>query len=125
MGQWRVTADIPATAHGPATARRVIDAMLRGWGLDRLAEDAQLVASELVTNAYQHAPGTASFELQVVGQGDRLRICLADGSSVRPMIRDLDRDRPHGRGMRIVESLASGWGSDHHGGGKLVWVELR
>ncbi|HKC29013.1 MAG TPA: ATP-binding protein [Jatrophihabitans sp.] len=124
MGQWRVSADIPATVHGPAAARRVVDAVMRGWRLEPISPDAQLVASELVSNAIQHAPGGDSVELELLRHADSLRISLADGSALKPIVAALDHSRRRGRGMRIVEALASRWGADHRPGGKRVWVDL-
>jgi two-component sensor histidine kinase len=84
-----------------------------------------LVVSELVSNAVEHAPGSATYELEVVQIGSGVRISLADGSSIKPVVAELAHDRPRGRGMRIVEALTSSWGADDHDGGKRVWVELR
>jgi two-component sensor histidine kinase len=80
--------------------------------------------NELVTNAYQHAPGTDSFELEITATDDHIRISLADGSAIRPVIADLDPSRPTGRGMRIVQAVAARWGAEDHHGGKRVWAEI-
>ena len=125
MGQWRASIDVPASAQGPAAARRVVAALLPVWELPDLSDDAQLVVSEIVTNAYQHAPGTDSFELELVRREHGVRIALADGNAVRPVIAELKaQNQPHGRGMAIVAALASGWGAEDHHGGKRVWVDL-
>ena len=107
------------------TQFNTFDAILNAWSLQPLVYQAQLVASELVTNAFQHAPGTDSFELQVsLGHGENLRIALADGSAIKPTIAELDHERRTGRGMRIVQAICTRWGSDQHQGGKRVWAEL-
>jgi anti-sigma regulatory factor (Ser/Thr protein kinase) len=124
MGQWRAKADIPATPLGPATARHVVTALLEGWQLSEVAADAALVVSELVTNAVQHAPMTDSFELELLCHDERLRISLADGSSIRPVVRELRAEHPRGRGMRLVSELTDDWGAEDLGTGKRVWVEL-
>ncbi len=126
MSQWRAVIDVPGSVHGPAAARQVVAALLPMWGIGRVTADAQLIVTELVTNAYQHAPGADSFELELelLGYPERLRIALADGSAVRPVIAELDETRPTGRGMRIVASLATEWGAEDHHGGKRVWVDL-
>ena len=125
MAQWRASIDVPATAHGPAAARRVVSALLPAWELPELCDDAELVVSELVTNAYRHAPGTDSFELELVRRDDGVRIALADGNSVRPVIAELASDnQPTGRGMALVAALATRWGAEDHHGGKRVWVDL-
>jgi anti-sigma regulatory factor (Ser/Thr protein kinase) len=124
MSRWQASADIPATIHGPAVARGFVAALLDARGLERLTYLAQLVVSELVTNAYQHAPGTDSFELELSGTDDHLRISLADGSAIRPTLAELDQDAPRGRGMRIVQAIAARWGAEEHHGGKRVWAEM-
>jgi len=125
MAQWRASIDVPASAHGPAAARRVVAALLPVWELPELSADAELVVSELVTNAYRHAPGTDSFELELVRREDGVRIALADGNAVRPVIAELKADhQPTGRGMAIVAALATRWGAEDHHGGKRVWVDL-
>lgn len=126
MAQLRASIDVPASVQGPAAARRVVAALLLVWELPDLCDDAELVVSELVTNAYRHAPGTASFELELVRQEAGVRIALADGNAIRPVVAELKADhQPSGRGMAIVARLAARWGAeDHHAGGKRVWVDL-
>jgi anti-sigma regulatory factor (Ser/Thr protein kinase) len=124
VAQWRASVDVPATSRGPAAARRVVSALLPAWELEDLTDDAMLVVSELVSNAVQHAPGTDSFELELVRRTNGLRIALADGTSVQPIISELTDDHPDGRGLVIVAALASRWGSEEHHGGKRVWVDI-
>lgn len=121
----RATADLPATPDGPGLARTIVADTLARWGLTELREDAVLITSELVTNAAQHAPGSDTFRLEVTRRAGGVRISLADGNALFPAVQQLDADRPSGRGMRIVESLAARWGTEkHHDGGKRVWVDL-
>jgi anti-sigma regulatory factor (Ser/Thr protein kinase) len=124
MGELLATAAIPATPRGPAAARHLVRAVLTGWELEHVSGWAELVVSELVTNAYRHAPGTDTFELEVTRKPERLELALADGSAIRPVVAELDNEGNRGRGMRIVAELADGWGAEDHGGGKRVWVEL-
>lgn len=124
VAQWQANAQIPATPRGPAAARRVVAALLDAWGLDQLIDDARLVVSELVTNAYQHAPGADSFELELSGQPDRVTIALADGSAVRPSIGELNHQTPGGRGLRLVAAVSARWGADDLQSGKRVWAEI-
>ena len=124
MGELSARVDVPADGGGPTMARRLVVATTVGWGLASLSADAELVVSELVTNALLHAPGTDSFELCIIRQVDGIRLELADGSSIAPMIRELEDGRPGGRGLRIVQTIAVAWGHDEEGPGKRVWVEL-
>ena len=120
---------VPAVPHARAVARGAVAA----WGRAHLADDVALVVSELVTNAVVHAPDSEVLTLEVLNRTDGVRIVLADGSSIAPVVRDLSgplgsvdgrQDATSGRGMAIVHALASGWGVDAHGDGKRVWVEI-
>jgi len=132
MSVWPLPSKSPATGDatsaysaGGAGTERNGAALLPVWELPELSADAELVVSELVTNAYRHAPGTDSFELELVRREDGVRIALADGNAVRPVIAELKADnQPTGRGMAIVAALATRWGAEDHHGGKRVWVDL-
>lgn len=124
MAQWRAIADLPGTSSAPRVARELVATLLRGWCRDELVPDAQLIVSELVTNAVQHAPGFETYELELVQHDRGVRISLADGSTIRPLVRELQHELPAGRGMRMVAALATAWGADDHEGGKRVWVEV-
>jgi anti-sigma regulatory factor (Ser/Thr protein kinase) len=124
MGQWRATVDLPTDLSGPRAARRVVAALLDVWDLSAIRDDAELVVSELVTNAHRHAWGCGIFELEVVGRSDGVWIALADGSAIRPIVEELSVDRTSGRGMALVAALASDWGAEDRHGGKRVWVDL-
>jgi two-component sensor histidine kinase len=87
--------------------------------------DLGLVASELATNAVQHA-GTA-FDVRLeVGRGEVLLEVSDSGGGVPRLSSDTRRDAPRGRGLRIVETLAADWGvrSANPGPGKTVWARL-
>lgn len=89
---------------------------------DEVVLMAQLLASELVTNAVLHArtPLVLGIELQ----GPRLRVTVEDGSAGLPARRHSGADATQGRGLVLVESLASAWGCDPTQSGKRVWFEL-
>ena len=112
--------------------RRVRDklrAFLIGWGAPgEVVEVATLLASELVTNAVCHA-GTEVGVVASVAHGV-LRVSVTDGISGRPEVRRGAIDAADGRGLAVVEDLASAWGIDGSAdvdgdpGGKTVWFEL-
>ncbi len=97
-------------------------AALDEWDIGE-RDDVVLVTSELVTNALEHTPHPMA--LTVERRDRRLRLEVSDGSAVLPIVRDLDRERPHGRGMFIIQHLTTDWGAESHpDGGKTVWVEF-
>jgi hypothetical protein len=72
----------------------------------------------------RHVVGEASFTVELTLAGEWLRLSVADGSAVRPVVRQLDGSAPRGRGMRLVGHIADRWGVEDHEGGKRVWLEL-
>lgn len=108
-----------------AGARRFLRETLAGWGVGGdTADSAELVVSELVTNAVTHT-GTPA-ELEVIREPDAglLRVAVADGSTRHPAPRDADPDALGGRGLSIVALLTEAWGVADRGDGKVVWAEL-
>jgi anti-sigma regulatory factor (Ser/Thr protein kinase) len=124
VAQWRAVIDLAPTVAAPAAARKVVAAVLRGWGLAAGIADAEHIVTELVTNAIRHAPGPVCYELELVGHSDGVRIYVADGSAARPVVVEQSPLVANGRGMRIVQALAASWGADEHHGGKRVWADL-
>lgn len=104
-------------------ARRELRELLRDWGKPGRSEIAELLTSELVTNALVHTDDDAVLTAVVVPGG--LRVEVRDFVPRRPQVRTPDPDDDtHGRGMVLVESLADAWGVRPHGVGKSVWFEL-
>lgn len=97
---------------------------LETWGLGSMRADAELVASELMSNAVRHAPEDASHQLRIVRRAGGVRLVVTDGSNATPAIRPVDDGQIGGRGLRIVEAITSSWGYDPHRLGKQVWAEI-
>jgi anti-sigma regulatory factor (Ser/Thr protein kinase) len=107
-----------------ARARRLVGEALSQWGVD--GDDCEvtvLLVSELVTNALLHS--RPPFELRARREGDVLRVEMADADPDGwPVIRPTRQDVPGGRGLRLVESLATTWGTERDPRGKRVWFEV-
>jgi anti-sigma regulatory factor (Ser/Thr protein kinase) len=105
-----------------ADARGFVTQQLRRWGLESLVSDAELLTSELVTNAVLHARGDVTVTVAVaegvaeIGVGDR--------SSDLPEQRPSTWRAEGGRGLRLVDLVAHEWGVAPVGGGKQVWFRL-
>jgi anti-sigma regulatory factor (Ser/Thr protein kinase) len=107
----------------PRAARRLVADALRRWGADgALVDDAQLVVSELATNAIRHA--RSGFSIAVRWTGARVRLAVRDSSRAEPTLRH-EPGKPSGRGLLIISRVASRWGVEPAPDGKTVWVELR
>jgi anti-sigma regulatory factor (Ser/Thr protein kinase) len=115
--------DFGADVDAPRVARRFVVETLATWGAERIAADASLVASELATNAVQHASSRFSVELRAAA--DSVRLSVRDYSTVRPQRRAHLPGRPSGRGLRIVAALADAWGVETTSDGKVLWAEMR
>ncbi|MFD5794074.1 SpoIIE family protein phosphatase [Streptomyces diastatochromogenes] len=106
-------------------ARHLIRAAVRSWGAEDRADEVELVADELVTNALIHTEGSAIVTLRLLeGSGRRLRVEVEDSSSALPRRRDAGEDGVSGRGLLLVDRLADVWGVEARGGGKCVWCEF-
>ncbi|MER6090884.1 ATP-binding protein [Streptomyces bluensis] len=104
-------------------ARRALREFLRHWGRPGRSEIAELLTSELVTNALIHTDRDAVLTATVSPQ--ELRVEVRDFVGRRPQPRVPDAgDGTHGRGLILVQSLADSWGVRSHGVGKAVWFEL-
>lgn len=107
-------------------AREELRKTLAGWGLSELEEHAELVLSELLTNAVEHACGEgAGVETRYVSRPYGLRVEVRDASAKWPEQRKPEPGEVSGRGLGIVEALSDQWGWWHRRGhGKTVWAEL-
>jgi len=117
----RRSTDIGPDVTEVRAARRFVAAALDEWGI-AARDDVAVVTSEIITNALVHAEG--HINLAVVNNTDVLRLEVSDGSSIVPIIRELDHQATEGRGMRLVERLVDRWGADLSDAGKTVWVEF-
>ncbi|HET9076176.1 MAG TPA: ATP-binding protein [Acidimicrobiales bacterium] len=103
-------------------ARQFVRDRLASWEATDHLEAAVLVASELVTNAVLHA--RTAIQLRVTVDGPRLRIEVFDENSRLPVQAACPPDATSGRGLALVSTLATTWGIDNRGDGKVVWAEL-
>jgi anti-sigma regulatory factor (Ser/Thr protein kinase) len=111
-------------------ARQFTAATLRDWQLADLAEEAVIVASELVTNAIRHgtrcsvSPAIApTVQLAWHRQADRIVCVVTDSSDSPPVLEEADATSESGRGLQVVHALTAGWGWAMLGAcQKAVWA---
>lgn len=116
--------DLPTVVHSVPAARHMAVELLSAWDVDRYRDDVALVVTELVTNVVDHVGGETSIVLEITSADVWLRVSIADGSAVRPVVRELCGNQPRGRGMHLVAAVADRWGCEDHQGGKRVWADL-
>ena len=108
----------PTTA---CAARRFVAALLTDE-VEDMRDTACLLTSELVTNAVIHA--RTAVDVRVLQFDGRLRIQVSDENTRLPTPALIPDDATTGRGLLLVQVLASSWGVEQAGGGKVVWFEL-
>jgi anti-sigma regulatory factor (Ser/Thr protein kinase) len=110
------------TSDAPRQARESVRNLSAFIGADRV-DDATLLVSELVTNAVKYGPEHEAIKLIVASDEDRTRFTVHDlGFGPLPEMRELDDPAPGGHGLRLVDALADGWGTER--GSTRVWFEL-
>jgi anti-sigma regulatory factor (Ser/Thr protein kinase) len=118
-----VQLELPSSRDSPRIAREAVVAACRRWGLSaEVAHAAELVTSELVTNAVIHA-GTP-LVLAAEHEEPHLTVAVSDGESSFPSLRPPSHDREDGRGIAIIDRLGATWGVQRTILGKTVWVSL-
>ncbi|WHM38256.1 ATP-binding protein [Streptomyces sp. BPTC-684] len=125
MEAHQIRISVSGTPAGAASARQQIAEWIRAWGVllePDLLDTAELVASELITNAVRHAHGpiTASAYLSAKA----LRIAVIDTSSDIPEVGLPDADEEDGRGLFLVAALADRHGFEPLPSGKRCWAEF-
>ena len=103
-------------------ARHFVRDRLAAWEAVEHVDSAVLIASELVTNAVLHARTAVTLRLEL--SGSTIRIEVLDGNPRLPMLAPCPPDATSGRGLALVSSLATTWGMENRGDGKVVWAEL-
>jgi anti-sigma regulatory factor (Ser/Thr protein kinase) len=118
----------PSIPESVRIARLHVRAALGFHGLGEYADDAEIITSELVTNAVQHVrddgTGTIVVTLARVLNPAAVTVVVSDSSSQGPIRRDTSADSDHGRGLQIVEALSAHWGWRQEDGGKAVFAVL-
>jgi hypothetical protein len=111
----------PELASVPA-ARGFVVSVLDGWAQDEARFIARLLTSELSTNAVQH--GRTEFVVTVGVVGTTATVRVFDHNPRMPQPCLVPPDAVSGKGLQLVDSLASSWGCDRHPNGKVVWFAV-
>jgi serine phosphatase RsbU (regulator of sigma subunit)/anti-sigma regulatory factor (Ser/Thr protein kinase) len=116
---------LPDDTTAPREARRFVRDTLSGWGVcEDDIDGAELCVSELVTNAVIHT-GTAA-ELTVQLDPEFLTVLVRDSGSAGT-VQPTEDDDPlmvSGRGLSLVDALATAWSAEHGADGTTVWFEI-
>ncbi len=121
---WRLADDPAELGH----ARELVRKTLAAWELSEQAELAELVVTELATNALRH--GTCPIDISLSHSRDDLRTEVHDHGAGRPVRRRTTADDEQGRGLELLDGLIDlnggvrGVIADTDGPGKTVYVAL-
>jgi hypothetical protein len=114
------------------SSREFVRATLRDWALEQVLDTAELVVSELATNALRHGlrgatpPGHRPVCVGLFGQSPFVLCTVADPADAPPILRPQNLAAETGRGLSVVDACAVRWGwHPLDGGGKVVWALLR
>lgn len=96
--------------------------ILAGWDAEEFEESASLLVSELVTNAVLHARSPAELTMRLLD--GELWVGVSDANAGPAVRKRYGPDAGTGRGLLLVERIATAWGTEPSGTGKLVWFQL-
>lgn len=103
-------------------ARRFVERAALAWGAGGLQDTLALLATELVANAVRHGDGDIDITVRITSGA--VRVEVRDSSAETPSVGSLVSDNEHGRGLALVDALASTWGVEPTLDGKSVWFEI-
>ncbi len=114
---------LPAVPRGVPLSRQLVREICYLLDLGEVADVAELLASEVVTNAVRHAH-TDCLRVVVQVSGTELKVTVADNDSRPPVLRRPAANSLGGRGLHLLDSLAEDWGVTEWPEGKAVWFSL-
>lgn len=108
----------------PALAREALRQVANQYVGSDVLDTAELLTSELVTNAVRHGQGVVTLAIQLAGPS--LAVAVGDDDPAEPEVVPEQLLSLGGRGMRMVDALSGAWGVTPHSGrpGKDVWFRL-
>ena len=112
----------PAPESVTASRHQLVRFLTGATASPEIIATAALLTSELVTNAVLHARTALTLAAEI--DTDRLHVEVGDGSAEPPRLGHPDCRALGGRGLHMIEQLASRWDTNQVAGGKTVWFEI-
>ncbi|MEU3461183.1 PAS domain S-box protein [Streptomyces sp. NPDC006733] len=116
--------NVPAKPVSVSAGRRFVMATLSRWGCSQVAESACLLTSEVLTNAVRHSHPRGALGLRLHRTALEVTVEVTDSSTHIPYLRHAEMGDESGRGLLLVEALATDWGVRPTDQGKTVWFTL-
>lgn len=122
----RVSTPIALVPTAPGHARRILNEALAEWGYGHIEDAADLIVSELVTNAVLHGaePAQLTIYTDPGADGGLLFLEVDDAGDHTPELRAASADDESGRGLVLVKALSTDWGVEEIEDGKRVWASI-
>lgn len=123
LDPWAVssTYELPSQPSSARLARRLARGAMGGCA-EPVVETAELLITELISNAVRHAASPPVMRIDV--ESGTVRVAVSDTSPKTPDVRQPDLEAEGGRGLLLVESLATSWGWTRTSDGKQIWFTL-
>ena len=119
---------LPSSPESVRIARFLVRAALVFHGLGEYAEDAEIITSELVTNAICHVADDPAEAIAVtvarVWHPAAVTVIVADSSPYGPVMRETSGTSERGRGLHVVAALSAEWGWRPQPGGKSIYAVI-
>ena len=113
---WSLPHDSTAPAQGRWRVRELASN-------DIEAVDAELVVTELITNAWKHGVGEITLRVEVAEEVLHIEVCSTADGDPRASTAD-EAAEASGRGLLMIEGLAERWGFDRRGEIVCVWADV-
>ncbi len=129
---WNYALHLPRDPKAPGIARAALRGLLVAHGMEQHAPTAELLASELLSNAQLHTTGPYSLRIRTLEPAGRLVVAVRDSDPRIPvafqqgaLIDVPPEGAEHGRGLLLVKACADAWGVSATRTGKLLWATCR
>jgi anti-sigma regulatory factor (Ser/Thr protein kinase)/anti-anti-sigma regulatory factor len=122
--QVRRRRDLPMHNSAPLAARMFVRDACAAWSVSaQVCEVAELLATELVSNAVEHARTSSRIAVTLTDAAFRLSVRDYSPTPI-PRPRPIDIHSPRGRGLHLVAGLAQSWGGQPHSDSKIMWAVI-
>jgi len=126
----RAVAHLHLVLHTGTGAVRAARRAVQDWAGERGATVADqhvlaLLTTEVVSNAVRHGPPDGEVEVAAVQERGQFVVRVGDASGELPILRRQPPEAVGGRGVQIIDHLATDWGVERCRGGKVVWFRVR
>jgi anti-sigma regulatory factor (Ser/Thr protein kinase) len=117
---------LPAEGDSAAVFRQYVRLACHQCHRDGLLERVLLVTDALVANSIRHSTpaGERFVELSLVPTQRGVQVRVKDGDPSPPVPRQAGADEIAGRGLQVVEAVASAWGYEQEADGKTTWADI-